>query len=411
MTNNVENRLTQAVSNLNGAENYGYDAAGLRLWKQGPDGVTHVFYNGLGGKPLADCYLASGSVQGGTPMVYFAGKRVDNQSVEDRLGTARVEGGTASVAHYPYGELSSPTSAELQFATYKHDSTTSFDYAQHRYYSSQIARFLTVDHAPASPTEPQSWNRYSYVGGDPVNRNDAAGLFWANVDEGSGSFGFQAPGFQDDPDNPRAEVCIDTSYSYETSGGMVSVPDTSCMNASVTHRMPLPVLFWKARPQQANANMWKGIEKALKVLQENANCRSLFSGPDLAGKATPDPVTFLYEIAAGEDVRAYFEVGDIPQTKPGTITSAITGPTGDNVNIDIGNGDTQLFPVLQITINDLAGVFLGSDLNQQAATILHELGHVYADLFGPQASQITSDQGNTKASEANQDKVNKACGL
>jgi YD repeat-containing protein len=48
MTYNVENRLTQATSNLNGTESYGYDAAGLRLWKQGPDGVTHVFYNGCG---------------------------------------------------------------------------------------------------------------------------------------------------------------------------------------------------------------------------------------------------------------------------------------------------------------------------------------------------------------------------
>jgi len=143
MTYNVENRMIQAVNNsFTETDNYGYDAAGLRLWKQGPDLVTHVYYNGLDGKPLADFYLSSGSVQGGSPMVYFAGKRVDNQSVEDRLGTARVEGGTASVAHYPYGELSSPTSAEVQFATYKHDSTTNFDYAQHRYYSSQIARLV-----------------------------------------------------------------------------------------------------------------------------------------------------------------------------------------------------------------------------------------------------------------------------
>ncbi len=37
MTYSVENRLTQATSNLNGTESYGYDAAGLRLWKQGPD--------------------------------------------------------------------------------------------------------------------------------------------------------------------------------------------------------------------------------------------------------------------------------------------------------------------------------------------------------------------------------------
>ena len=188
MTNNVENRLTQAVSNLNGAENYGYDAAGLRLWKQGPDGVTHVFYNGLGGKPLADFYLASGSVQGGTPMVYFAGKRVDNQSVEDRLGTAVVQGGTTIRAYYPYGELRGNPATDLQFATYKRDSTTNLDYAQQRYYSSQIARFLTPDPYQTNtgdqgdPEDPQSWNRYTYTQNDPVNGTDPTGLWTCKFD-------------------------------------------------------------------------------------------------------------------------------------------------------------------------------------------------------------------------------------
>ena len=129
MTYNVENRLTQATSNLNGTESYGYDAAGLRLWKQGPDGVTHVFYNGLDGKPLAEFYPQGGSVRGGDPMVYFAGKRVDNGSVEDRLGTAVVENGQDRMAYFPYGELRSGTSTEVQFATYKRDSVTNLDYA------------------------------------------------------------------------------------------------------------------------------------------------------------------------------------------------------------------------------------------------------------------------------------------
>ena len=178
MTYNVGNRLTQAQSNLNAVESYGYDASGLRLWKQGPDGVTHVFYNGLDSKPLADFYLASGSVQGGTPMVYFAGKRVDNQSVEDRLGTAVVEGGTTRMAYFPYGEQRSGTSNEVQYATYKRDSVTNLDYAQHRYYSSQIVRFTTPDPYDGStdPQVPQSFNRYVYVISDPINGNDSTGL-------------------------------------------------------------------------------------------------------------------------------------------------------------------------------------------------------------------------------------------
>jgi len=144
------------------------------------DSVIRVYYNGLDGKPLADFYL-SGSVQGGDPMVYFAGKRVDNVSVEDRLGTAVAQTGQ-SRKFFPYGELRSDPVTGLQFATYQRDSTTNFDYAHQRYYSSQIARFTTPDpnHAntggTGDPAEPQSWNRYTYVGGDPVNFADPEGL-------------------------------------------------------------------------------------------------------------------------------------------------------------------------------------------------------------------------------------------
>jgi hypothetical protein len=34
--------------------------------------------------------------------------------------------------------------------------------------------------ASGGPADPQSWNRYAYVGGDPVNRNDRSGLCWSS---------------------------------------------------------------------------------------------------------------------------------------------------------------------------------------------------------------------------------------
>ncbi len=48
-----------------------------------------------------------------------------------------------------------------------------------RYYSSWTGRFTTADPYMASgaAAEPQSWNRYSYVGNDPINYTDPAGLF------------------------------------------------------------------------------------------------------------------------------------------------------------------------------------------------------------------------------------------
>jgi len=47
-----------------------------------------------------------------------------------------------------------------------------------RYYASGYGRFNTVDPlaASADPKMPQSWNRYGYVLGDPVNGNDPRGM-------------------------------------------------------------------------------------------------------------------------------------------------------------------------------------------------------------------------------------------
>jgi RHS repeat-associated protein len=56
--------------------------------------------------------------------------------------------------------------------------TGGLDYANNRYYSNAYGRFMTPDPSmrSAHPTLPQSWNRYTYVSGDPVNHNDPSGL-------------------------------------------------------------------------------------------------------------------------------------------------------------------------------------------------------------------------------------------
>jgi len=53
------------------------------------------------------------------------------------------------------------------------------DYADQRYYDKASGRFLTADPYTASsgPGNPTSWNRYSYVLGDPVNWRDPRGLY------------------------------------------------------------------------------------------------------------------------------------------------------------------------------------------------------------------------------------------
>ena len=92
----------------------------------------------------------------------------------DRLGSL-VRKDTTNYSYFPYGEPN--TGAGTDYATYRRDAT-GLDYAVNRYYGNQWGRFMSPDPYQASggPKDPGSWNRYSYVQGDPVNYADPAGL-------------------------------------------------------------------------------------------------------------------------------------------------------------------------------------------------------------------------------------------
>jgi RHS repeat-associated protein len=92
--------------------------------------------------------------------------------------------------YFPYGQErpSATTDGTDKFATYFRDSETGLDYAQNRYHQPGMGRFMTPD--PYGPSakliDPGSWNRYAYVGGDPVNRVDRQGKFYSDVGSDDG---------------------------------------------------------------------------------------------------------------------------------------------------------------------------------------------------------------------------------
>lgn len=149
-----------------------------------PDQYQLIFYapNGqrLGG------YLINASFDGVSKVTllvtslnnhsYFGSRRLDT---EDRLSSVG--------NYYPYGEekgSSNPSNDNYKFATYWRDSLTGLDYADQRYYANQFGRFMTPDPYRATtesvnnPSDPDSWNKYAYVGGDPINRFDPVGNCW-----------------------------------------------------------------------------------------------------------------------------------------------------------------------------------------------------------------------------------------
>jgi RHS repeat-associated protein len=116
-----------------------------------------------------------------TQAVYFGGKRVGTTQSgtttaywQDRLGSNR----NGAVRYYPWGEARGTNPQDTwNYATYWQDSATGLDYADQRYYGNVQGRFMTPDpyQASGNPSNPQSWNRYAYTRGDPVNRFDPSG--------------------------------------------------------------------------------------------------------------------------------------------------------------------------------------------------------------------------------------------
>ena len=146
---------------------------------------------------------------------YFGSRRL---AVLDQLGSV----GT----YFPWGENRGSTNPQntWSFATYWADSVSGLDYANNRYYTSALARFMTPDpagQAAATPQDPVSWNRYAYTGGDPVNRYDPSGLVY---------YGSYYDCVADNEANGSYAACVinDDGDGFQSNTGSCQVGDASC---------------------------------------------------------------------------------------------------------------------------------------------------------------------------------------
>jgi RHS repeat-associated protein len=146
--------------------------------------VNEITFYAPGGAKLAMYRLPlAGYSTSSSFYEYFGGKMIRNAQgwvTPDRLGSIG--------KYFPYGQERPSATAEgtEKFATYFRDENTGLDYAQNRYHKPGEGRFMTVDplDARATPSDPGTWNRYLYVGGDPVNFNDPTGEFIGIPDGG-----------------------------------------------------------------------------------------------------------------------------------------------------------------------------------------------------------------------------------
>ena len=88
-----------------------------------------------------------------------------------------------------------------RFTGQERDDETTLDYFLARYYSGMQGRFGSPDpgNAGANPGDPQSWNGYAYVSGNPLTYTDPSGMLaqaGGGGDSGSGWGGVFVAAFE-----------------------------------------------------------------------------------------------------------------------------------------------------------------------------------------------------------------------
>ncbi len=208
---------------------YVYDPWGRRIWKQwynsqyGTNNCEAYFYGATGQKLESYSCIFTNGAFGATLQginTYFAGKMLSEKGVfiaTDRLGSVRGDSNGVSMSYYPWGEErgQGTTDNRTKFAGYYRDMPGQ-DYAMARYYSASTGNFWSPDPGgvkTADSSDPTSWNRYSYVGSDPMNHTDPGGMI---RDDQCG------PGWQSDPS--LEGPCCDPSAN----GFLGMAPDPAC---------------------------------------------------------------------------------------------------------------------------------------------------------------------------------------
>src|SRR5437588_3233459 len=82
--------------------------------------------------------------------------------------------------YYPFGGakvLNNFLTNTFRFTDYQWDSELGDNYADYREESPVLGRFFSADPIPGDVSNPQSWNRYAYVGNRPTVMTDPQGLF------------------------------------------------------------------------------------------------------------------------------------------------------------------------------------------------------------------------------------------
>lgn len=328
-------------------------------------GATTTRYLYSGSKPIAEYvngsttpskeYIYAGSTLlatvAGTSTTYHHPDHLSNRAETDATGAV-----VRTAGHFPYGESWYESSSDpMKFTSYARDSATGesgLDYAMFRQFNPGQGRFMSADLLAGSLAAPQSLNRYSYAGSNPINLKDPLGLepilcAPGMTYNGDGS-GYCVP-------DPEGQGKADPNLAPDKSGGgpTINIPN-------------LRERLWKALMSDPDCLAFLGINGAVSIL------------------------SLVDEIPI--DVDTYFD-RDL-----GAITTAeqsLESYTVQNPSIHI-NSNGPFFPGKGLTAEGPRG-----SAQVQATIMFHELAHA--------SNAIPNDRATDKQSQNNTKTVKQKC--
>jgi RHS repeat-associated protein len=192
---------------------YVYNAINQRVQATVGSSTTAFVFNVAGQRVSEWNGSLSAQIQGkyylgGIPVAYYSGGNAHFEH-QDWLGAERmrttyngsVEGSFISL---PFGDGQSTSGTDgdaNHFAQLDHDNESDTDHAQFRQYSNEQGRWHSPDPYSGSYdfSNPQSMNRYTYAGNDPLSSVDPLGLLYKGPGNCSADSGGCAPGSGIDP--------------------------------------------------------------------------------------------------------------------------------------------------------------------------------------------------------------------
>jgi len=171
--------MPSSITSGSNTSNFVYDAAGARV-KKTTAGVTTTYigkvYECVGGS--CSKYIFAGgtrvAMKNAANTYYYHQDHLGSSSIITDSSCAKVE----EIYYYPFGGTridTGSTDLNHKYTSQELDSETGFYYYNARYYDPELGRFISPDPIVPDPTNPQAFNRYSYVLNNPLFYIDPSG--------------------------------------------------------------------------------------------------------------------------------------------------------------------------------------------------------------------------------------------